>query len=191
MIGLGFVLTGGIVIHWLAPSLFHPSKRHFTKLRHSSRHYHYRRRQLLRYLPDRRHRSSRIYYQLRRYKEAKHASLIAHNRLVTNFNGPWGSYESPAFTTSWAPPELGSAASNLFGTPAAWHHELQTNEHHFVDAIQQIRSLKILSGGTFLATELHRKHIRWKTHTRRAMVAAATLTGFYPKFKNPSCLVLM
>ena len=170
MIGLGFVFTGGIVIHWLTPSLF---KHHFTKSRRSSRHYHHRRRQLLRYPPDRRHRSSRVYYQLRRYKEAKHASLIAHNRLVANFNGPWGSSEQSAATTSWAP-ELGSAASDLFGTPAAWHHELQTNENHFVDPIQQIRSLKILSAGTFLATELHRKHIRWKGPTRRAMVAAAT-----------------
>ena len=90
------------------------------------------------------------------------------------FQRPWGSSESPTLTTSWAPPELGSAASDLFGMPAAWHHELQTNEHHFVDLIQQICSLKILSGGTFLATELHRKHIRWKSLTRRAMVAAAT-----------------
>ena len=162
MIGLGFVFTGGIVIRWLIPSLF---KHHFTKSRRSSRHYHHRRRQLLRYPPDRRHRSSRVYYQLRRYKEAKHASLIAHNRLVANFNGPWGSSEQSAVTTtSWAP-ELGSAASDLFGTPAAWHHELQTNENHFVDPIQQIRSLKILSAGTFLATELHRKHIRWKNPT--------------------------
>ena len=174
MIGLGFVFTGGIVIHWLAPSLFHPPKRISAKSRHYSRHYHYRRRQLLLYLPDHRHRSSRVYYQLRQYKDAKHVSLIAHNRLVTNFNGPWGSSESPTLTTSWAPPELGSAASDLFGTPAAWHHELQTHEHHFVDPIQQIRSLKILSGGTFLATELHRKHIQWKSLTRRAMVAAAT-----------------
>ena len=149
MIGLGFVFTGGIVIHWLPPSLFHPSKPNFAKSRHYSRHYHYRRRHLLRYLPDRRHRSPRVYYQLRRSKEAKHVSLIAHNHLVTNFNGPWGSSESPAFTTSLAPPELGSAASDLFGTPAAWHQELQTNEHHLVDPIQQIRSLKILSGGTF------------------------------------------
>ena len=78
-------------------------------------------------------------------------------------------------TTPWAHPELASAASDLFGSPAAWHHELQMHEHHFVDPIQQIRSLKILSGGTFLATELHRKHIRWKSLTHRAMVAAATL----------------
>ena len=43
-----------------------------------------------------------------------------------------------------------------------------------MDPIQQIRSLKILSGGSFLATELHCKHIRWKSRTRRAMVAAPT-----------------
>ena len=67
-----------------------------------------------------------------------------------------------------------AAANELFGTPTMWYHELLTHEHRLVDPIQQIRSLKLLSGGSFLATELHRKHIRWKSRTRRAMVAAAT-----------------
>ena len=51
------------------------------------------------------------------------------------------------------------AASELFGMPADWSNELLTNNHQFVDPIQRICSLKILSGGPFLATELHRKHI--------------------------------
>ena len=175
VIGLGFAFTGGIVIYWLLPSLFRPSARTFAKSRPYSRHYHYRRCQLLRHLPGRRHRSSRIYYQLQHYKEKKHAALIAQNRLVTSLNGPWGSSESPPLPPPWAHPAIAStAASDLFGTPAVWHHELQMNEHHFMDLIQQIRSLKILSGGSFLATELHRKHIRWKSLTCRAMVAAAT-----------------
>ena len=67
-----------------------------------------------------------------------------------------------------------AAASELFGTPADWHHELLTNNHQFVDPIQQIRSMKIWSGGSFLGTELHHKHTQWKSITRRAMVAAAT-----------------
>ena len=67
-----------------------------------------------------------------------------------------------------------AAANELFGTPTMWYHELLTHEHRLVDPIQQIHSLKLLSGGSFLATELHRKHIRWKSRTRRAMVAAAT-----------------
>ena len=67
-----------------------------------------------------------------------------------------------------------AAANELFGTPTMWYHELLTHEHRLVDPIQQIRSLKLLSGGSFLTTELHRKHIRWKSRTRRAMVAAAT-----------------
>ena len=75
----------------------------------------------------------------------------------------------------WEYPTTTSAAANeLFGMPAAWYHELLTHEHHFVDPIKQIHSLKILSGGSFLATELHHKHIRWKSRTRRAMVATAT-----------------
>ena len=67
-----------------------------------------------------------------------------------------------------------AAASELFGMPADWHHELLTNNNQFVDPIQQICSLKILSGRSFPATELHRKQTRWKSSTRRAMVAAAT-----------------
>ena len=75
----------------------------------------------------------------------------------------------------WKYPAITSAAaSELFGMPAEWHNELLTNNHQFVDPIQQIRSLKILSGGSFLATELHHKHIQWKGRTCRAMVAAAT-----------------
>ena len=93
--------------------------------------------------------------------------------MIASLNGPWGSSESPLLPSPWSYPAITSAAANdLFGTPAEWHHELQTNDHHFVDPIQQICSLKILSGGSFLATELHRKHIRWKSRTRRAMVAA-------------------
>ena len=134
---------------------------------------HYRHRRLLRHLPSRRHRSSRVYYQLRHYKDEKRTALIAQNQLIASLNGPWGSSESPLLPSPCSYPSITSAAANdIFGTPAEWHHELQMNDHHFVDPIQQIRSLKILSGGSFLATELHRKHIRWKSRTRGAMVAA-------------------
>ena len=87
-----------------------------------------------------------------------HSTLIANNRLIANLNGPWGSSDSPLMQPPWKNPAITSAgASKLFGTPAAWHNKLLTHHHHFVDPIQQIRSLKILSGGSFLATELHHK----------------------------------
>ena len=147
----------------------------FAKPHTYSHHYHYRHRRLLRHLLCRRHRSSRVYYQLRRYKDQKQTAHIAQNRLIASLNGPWGSSESPLLPPPWAYPAITfAAASDLFGMPAAWHHELLMHDHHFVDPIQQIHSLKILSGGSFLATELHHKHIQWKSRTHRAMVAAAT-----------------
>ena len=105
----------------------------------------------------------------------KRIILIAHNRLVANYHGPWESLNSSLLQPPWENPTAMTAAANeLFGTPTKWYHELLTHEHRFVDPIQQICSLKLLSGGSFLATELNRKHIRWKSRTRRAMVAAAT-----------------
>ena len=163
------------MLYSLFPSLIHPSVRTSTKPCTYSHHYHYCRRQLLRHLPYCCHQSSRIYYQLQCYKDQKRTALRSHNWLLANLNGPWGSSDSPLLPPPWAYLAITSAAaSNLFGTPVAWHHELLTHDHHFVDPIQQIRSLKILGGGSFLATELHRKHIQWKSRTRRAMVAAAT-----------------
>ena len=163
---------GGIVAYSLFPSLFQSPARTSITPRAYSCHYHYRQRQL-HYLP-RRHHSSRAYYQLRRKKGQKQTALLAYNRLIANFNGPWESTNLSLLQPPWEYPTTTSAAANeLFGMPAAWYHELLTHEHHFVDLIKQIRSLKILSGGSFLATELHHKHIRWKSHTRRAMVAAA------------------
>ena len=160
VIGFGFAFTGGIVIYSLFPSLFHPSTHNSTRPCTYSRHYHYRRHRLLRNLPYRHHQSSRVYYQLRRYKDEKRTTLIANNQLIANLNGPWGSSDSPLMPPPWRYPAITSAAaSKLFGTPAEWHNELLTHNHHFVDPIQQIRSLKTLSGGSFLATELHRKHI--------------------------------
>ena len=175
VIGLGFAFTGGIVIYWLLPSLFCPSECTFAKSRTYSCHYHYCRRRLLHHLPSHRHQSSHVYYQLRHDKDEKQAAHIAHNRLIARLNGPWGSSESPQLPPPWAYPTIVSvAASDLFGMLAAWQHDLLTNNHHFVDPIQQICSLKIVSGGSSLATELHRNHIRWKSQTRRAMVATAT-----------------
>ena len=145
VIGLGFAFTGGIVIYWLLPSLFCPSECTFAKSRTYSCHYHYCRHQLLRHLPSHRHQSSHVYYQLRHYKDEKQAAHIAHNRLIARLNGPWGSSESPQLPPPWAYPTIVSvAASDLFGMLAAWQHELLTNNHHFVDPIQQICSLKSL-----------------------------------------------
>ena len=136
-------------------------------------HYHYRQRH--RHYSPHRHRSSRAYYQLRRKKDKKRTALIAHNHLIATFHGPWQSTDLPVLQPPWEyPTAIATAANDLFGTPAAWSLELLTHKHSFVDPIKQIRSLKILSGGSFLATEPHRKHIRWKSHTRRAMGAAAT-----------------
>ena len=160
VIGLGFAFTGGIVVYWLFPSLFCPSARTFAKPHTYFHHYHYRCRRLLRHLLCHRHQSSRVYYQLQCYKDQKQTALIAQNRLIASLNGTWGSSELPLLPPPWAYPAITSAAaSDPFGTPAAWHHEVLTSDHHFVDPIQQICSLKILSGGSFLATELHRNHI--------------------------------
>ena len=158
VIGLEFVVTGGIVAYSLFPSLFRSYARTSITPRAYSRHYHYRQRQL-HYLPCR-HRSSRAYYQLRRKKDQKRTALIAHNWLIANINGPWESTNLSVLQPPWAYPTTTSTAANeLFGTPAAWSLELLTHDHYFVDPIRQIRSLKILSGGSFLATELHHKHI--------------------------------
>ena len=158
VIGLGFVFTGGIVAYSLFPSLFCSSVRTSTTPRAYSRHYHYRQHQL-HYLP-RRHRSSRAYYQLCHKKDQKRTDVIAHNWLIANFNGPWESTNLPVQPPPWEYPTATSAAADeLFGMQAAWSLELLTHEHYFVDPIKQIRSLKLLSGGSFLATELHHKHI--------------------------------
>ena len=173
VIGLGFAFTGGIVTYLLFLFLFRSPARTSITLRAYSRHYHYRQRHL--HYSPRRHRSSCAYYQLRREKAKKRTALIAHNRLIATFHGPWESTDLPVQQPPWEyPTAMATAANDLFGTPAAWSLELLIHKHSFVDPIKQIRSLKILSGGSFLATEFHRKHIRWKSHTRRAMVAAAT-----------------
>ena len=158
LIGFGFALTVGIVIYSLFAFLFHPSVCTASKPKTHSRHYHYRHRQLLHHLPHHHYRSTRFLYQLRRYKVQKCAILIAHNWLIASFNGRWGSTDLPMEPLGTHTATTSAATSVVFGTPADWHNELLTNKHQFMDPIKQICSLKNLSGGSFLATELHRKH---------------------------------